>query len=416
LNAIAPSQPSLQDSAAREIMLTPAPISADTTCGRMFDLIAADDSMPGMAVVVDPERDHRVLGYIDRFTLLMTFARPVLRDLYERRPVERLMDPHPLLVDVNDSIEGINSRIAREKPEAVMRGFVVLSGGRYAGVSTALRLMTKATEQADRRSCLLEEARHAAEAANRAKTTFLANISHELRTPLNAVIGFAEVLQSEMLGPLGTAKYLEYVTDIHDSGRHLLELINNLLDLAKADVDRLTLSEETLDIVAVAQTCLRLLTEQANRRGVTLRSVHGAGRPCLTADHGKVRQMLLNLLSNALKFTPNGGRVTLGTKLRPGGELAVAVTDTGIGMTEDEQQMALQPFTQIDNRLTRSVKGTGLGLPLTKRLVELHGGRMEMSSVPGKGTTVTLLFPASRLRLSPNGDRAVPAGIDHAAA
>ncbi len=395
-------------------MVTPPPVPPTVTCGRVFDLIAADETLPGLAVVVDPDGDHGVVGYIDRFTLLMKFARPVLRDLYERRPVAWLMDPRPLCVDIHDGIDGINARIAREKPEAVMRGFVVQAHGRYAGVSTVLRLMTKATEQAARRSQLLDEARHAAEVANRAKTSFLANISHELRTPLNAVIGFAEVLQSEMLGPIGVPKYLEYVTDIHDSGCHLLELINNLLDLAKADADRLTLSEDMLDIVAISEASLRLVCGQADRARVALRSVHGAGRARLTADEGKLRQMLLNLLSNAVKFTPPGGRVTLTTRLNAAGELAVSVTDTGIGMTPEEQQQALQPFTQVDNRLTRSLKGTGLGLPLTRRLVELHGGRLEMSSAPGNGTTVTLLFPRSRLIAPPSATAL--AAVGHAAA
>jgi signal transduction histidine kinase len=242
----------------------------------------------------------------------------------------------------------------------------------------------------------LASARDAAEAANRVRGQFLANMSHELRTPLNAVLGFSEIMEKELFGPLGDARYREFAGDIHNSGKHLLDIIGSILDLAKIDAGKLELYEQEVDMVDVMQVCSRLMTDSAQSGGVKL-IVHLPKSPvAMRADLTRMKQILLNLLSNAIKFTPAGKEVELTGEVGEQG-FAWTVTDTGIGMTDEETQTAMQPFRQIDSSLARRYQGTGLGLPLTKSLVELHGGVLEIHSRLGQGTTVIVRFPKSRL-------------------
>ena len=243
-----------------------------------------------------------------------------------------------------------------------------------------------------RQAIELAHARDVAETANRARGDFLANMSHELRTPLNAILGFSEILERGLFGPLGDPRYREFAADIHASGQHLLEVIGNILDLAKVDAGKLELFAQDFDIVEMMQSCGRLMSEAANAGGVALEVLAPQGPIYIQGDATRVRQILLNLLSNAVKFTPRGKTVTLtGEPVEDG--FIIRVIDTGIGMTEDEAIKAMEPFQQIDNSLARRYQGTGLGLPLTKSLVTLHDGEMDIKSVPGEGTTVTVWLP-----------------------
>jgi signal transduction histidine kinase len=248
--------------------------------------------------------------------------------------------------------------------------------------------------QAERR---LATAKEEAEAASRSKSEFLANMSHELRTPLNAIIGFSDVMQSELLGPLGP-RYRSYAKDIQESGEHLLGIINDILDLSKIEAGRLTLREEILDPAAMVRECARLVRVRAEEAEVVLDlQIRDDAPSQLSADAVKLKQILLNLLSNAVKFTPRGGRVEVKVRRGTGGALEIAVKDTGIGMSEAEVTIALQPFRQIESTLARTHEGTGLGLPLTKALIELHGGTMAIESERGSGTTVIVSFPLERV-------------------
>jgi signal transduction histidine kinase len=248
----------------------------------------------------------------------------------------------------------------------------------------------------------LRRAKEEAELASRTKSEFLANMSHELRTPLNAVIGFADIMQSEVFGPLGDPHYNEYAADIRDSGQHLLNLINDLLDVSKIEFGKVELVEETVDLAYILDSCMRLMRDRADQAALELTAHTPPNLPRLYADGRRLKQILLNLMSNAVKFTPSGGQVTVRVILPREGGLKIAVSDTGIGIAKHDLAKAMQPFGQIDSRLTRKYQGTGLGLPLTKSMIELHGGSLQLESVAGRGTTATLWLPPSRLTDAPS--------------
>jgi len=242
----------------------------------------------------------------------------------------------------------------------------------------------------------LRRASRHAELANRSKSEFLANMSHELRTPLNAIIGFSELLQTPQAAGIDEESRHQYVGDIAASGRHLLSLINDLLDLSKIEADELDLHEEEFDLAAAIGDCLKFVVERANQEEVTIERSFDDDMPHLKADMRACKQMVLNLMTNAIKFTEPGGRVTIATRCAPDGNVEIVVSDTGIGMERAEIEIAMQPFRQIDSGLARRQEGTGLGLPLVKALAELHGGSLRIESEPGKGTTATIRFPAER--------------------
>ncbi|MHA1599869.1 MAG: ATP-binding protein, partial [Alphaproteobacteria bacterium] len=243
----------------------------------------------------------------------------------------------------------------------------------------------------------LKIARDQAEAANRAKTEFLAAMSHELRTPLNAIIGFSEIIQTEILGPVGSVKYRGYASDIHDSGIHLLDLINDILDLSKVESGMDELYEENIEIPKLTRSVWQLVQQRAEKRDVRLILELPEALPALRADLRKLKQILVNLMSNAIKFTEAGGEVTLKVTCDEENAYVFQVIDTGIGIAREDVSKALSQFGQIDSTLSRQHEGTGLGLPLTKALVELHDGSLDLQSQPSVGTTVTVRFPAERI-------------------
>jgi signal transduction histidine kinase len=229
------------------------------------------------------------------------------------------------------------------------------------------------------------------EIANKHKSDFLANMSHELRTPLNAIIGFSEVLIEKMFGEVND-KQLDYLKDIHSSGKHLLSLINDILDLSKIEAGRMELDIAEFDLRAALQNAMTLVKERAQRSGVLLGLEVDPSLEALRADERKFKQIMLNLLSNAVKFTPEGGTVRVAA--RPNGTaVEFSVTDTGIGIAPEDQAAVFEEFKQVGRDYTRKAEGTGLGLALTKRFVELHGGVIRLESAPGRGSTFTFTIP-----------------------
>ncbi|HVM79379.1 MAG TPA: ATP-binding protein [Stellaceae bacterium] len=242
--------------------------------------------------------------------------------------------------------------------------------------------------------------RRRAESASAAKSRFLANMSHELRTPLNAIIGFSEMMRTEALGPVGSPRYRAYADDINRSGMHLLGLINDLLDLSKIEAGKMELAEGLLELPRLVDDCLLLLRDVARRGKVELAAELPTDLPLLWGDERKLKQVLLNLLGNAVKFTPEGGRVAVRAESERGGGFAIAVSDTGIGIAREHLAIVLEPFGQVRHVEGERAQphGTGLGLPLSKALVELHGGKLEIESAPGRGTTIRLRLPPERWR------------------
>ncbi len=268
---------------------------------------------------------------------------------------------------------------------------------RVEDLEAAKRLQELQSKQLSELSEVLAIARDEANLANRAKSEFLTNMSHELRTPLNAIIGFSDMIRTETFGPIGVTKYAQYIDDIKGSGEHLLKLINDILDLSKIEAGKIDLHEESVTVHESIKSCLALVRERARDANVTIESDVASNQPPLYVDARMFKQIMINLLSNAVKFTPAGGQIKIRAWCRTDEGFVVQVADTGIGISRENICRAMIPFQQIDGKLDRKYEGTGLGLPLTKSLVELHGGILDIKSELGAGTTVTVHFPPERV-------------------
>lgn len=242
-----------------------------------------------------------------------------------------------------------------------------------------------------------DKARQRAETASQAKSEFLANMSHELRTPLNAILGFSEIMKGEVFGTLGSPQYVEYARHINDSGHHLLGLINDVLDLAKIEAGRYVVRAVEIEMREAIDTAMKMFTVQAAQGSVTLTAEVERGLPLLLADERAIRQVLLNLISNAVKFTPAAGRVTAFARRSPSGGMEVGVTDTGCGIDPADINTVFEAFGQGQHDVAAREKGTGLGLPIVRGLIEAHGGKVILDSTLGKGTTFICIFPRERL-------------------
>ncbi|MSO92194.1 MAG: PAS domain S-box protein [Rhodospirillales bacterium] len=365
---------------------------------RYFDL-----GLVGMAVASPDQRyvevnDHlcHITGYSKKELLEMRWS-----DITHPDDISRNLMAHNRMV--NGHLDGLSldKRYIRKDGSIA---HVIVSIRSLPGADRFPELMLAVvqdvTEQKKTEAALADAMREA-ELANRAKTNFLAAMSHELRTPLNSIIGFSEVLAGETFGPIGHARYREYIRDIEAAGRHLLDLINEILDISRIETGRLALEERLVDVPRLVTGCLHLVGERAQASGIVLQSNVAKALPALRADEVRVKQIVLNLLSNAIKFTPRGGTVSVGVALNGEDSFELTVSDTGQGIAADKLVGVLSPFAQAEDVLTRPHAGAGIGLPLSKRLAELHGGSLDLESRQGAGTTVRIRFPKDRtVRLS----------------
>ncbi len=323
------------------------------------------------------------------------------RDELELRVAERTRD-------IEEKNETLKREITeREWAETALRKNELFLQDRIELLEETERKLEWQGEDLVRLADDLLTARDEARTADRVKSEFLAAMSHELRTPLNAIIGFSEIMKNETLGPVGGVQYRDYAEDINESGHHLLALINDILDLSKIESGADELYEENIEILELANTIIKLVVGLAHAGNVELELDVSDDIAMLHADERRVKQILLNLLSNAIKFTPGGGKITLKIWLRAESGYVFQVIDTGIGIAFEDISKALAPFQQIDSGLNRKHEGTGLGLPLTKSLVEMHGGYLDLQSEVGVGTTVTVRFPAERIVRSPPDTKTV---------
>jgi two-component system cell cycle sensor histidine kinase PleC len=278
----------------------------------------------------------------------------------------------------------------------------------YGGVPCVLAVSQDITEHKERARALAEaqeqlrrqasnlnlDERAAAQAASRAKSAFLAHMSHELRSPLNAILGFSEVIRGLHFGREQVEKYAEYSGYIHQAGTHLLALIDDVLDIAKVEAGKLDLQPSSFELSELLDECARMMRPMVDGRGLALHVTGNAAGLTLTADRRRTKQMILNLLSNAIKFTHPGGRVELAAQRMTDGAIAITIADTGIGMSDEQIAVALEPFGRIEGAAIGDPTGTGLGLPIVKNLIEAHGGRLQIRSQPKRGTLARLVFPA----------------------
>ncbi|WP_133614182.1 MASE3 domain-containing protein [Dongia mobilis] len=289
-----------------------------------------------------------------------------------------------------DEFELWESRLrAKDAPDTVLE-----INARHLASGEIQAIIRDITERKRHEEQLRQAIAHA-ERSSRAKSEFLANMSHELRTPLNAILGFSDIIRRESFGPIGNERYRDYAGDIHDSGQHLLAIVADLLDIARIESGQIVLNEADLDLASVIADCVRLVAPQAAHLNLTVEPPRGT--ITLRADERALRQILLNLLSNACKFTPAGGRVEISSQVGPTGEITLSIADTGIGIASEDLARVTEAFVQVESSHARRHQGIGLGLAIAKALTELHGGRLIIDSAPDQGTTVKVILPRTRL-------------------
>lgn len=366
-------------------------VSPDTPCAVAVEMFVADAKLPAIAVL---DKGGAPAGIAHRQTFLSAFADADGRALFAKAPISRLMDSEPLIVERAMPLDQLSSDLLEGENANQSAAFIVVDEGAYFGLGSTVGLLRIVTDHLRTQALEADATRREAEAAAESKGRFLANMTHELRTPLNGVIGFGRLLESEAHGPLGAQEYKLYAKDIVDSGKHLLAIINDILDLAKIEAGRIELHERFIDLRELAGRSLRMVATLAANKEITLRNCNIMQHWMVRADERRLQQALINLLSNAIKFTPRGGEVGLEFGM-DAGWVWIEVWDAGCGIEQDDLDRLFKPFEQL--QAAEQQEGTGLGLTITRALMRSHGGDVELESAINEGTRVKLLLPRNRL-------------------
>lgn len=378
---------------ARELASDAPAIGPETTGAKVLELFRSNSALPLLAVT---DEDGVVYGAVERDRLLSVFSQPLWFDVYFKRSIQALMNRQPLVVDEETPLDEIKRLITASHPEAIQSGFLVTRQGRFRGIGTMAKLLELTVEQAHRRLQQLDEARHAAEFAAKSRARFLATMSHELRTPLNAIIGFSELL----LGLPGSGRDApqlgDYIGDIRASGQHLLGLINDILDYSKLEAGAFQLNEHAFQLDDMLHSALGVTRGQAATRNIRL-ELNPMAPLSVSGDERRLRQVVINLLSNAIKFSPGDAVVTLRAMRDLAGSPVIEIEDRGIGIQPQDLERVFEPFVQVENHLNRKNDGTGLGLPLSRQIMALHGGSLRLDSRPGQGTIAIMTLPPTSL-------------------
>ena len=397
-----------------QFLAEPASLTATRKWRTRFVLLDLFYGLCWTAILIHPASFDAVSNTLMMFLMLLVIA--VSSMLAASLPIAALATTAPVTMAM-----AVNLVWSGSFDNYVLALLALAAEGYFALLAHRLHSTTLATLEAraekdaligelEQAKSISDEARHRAEAANIAKSRFLAQMSHELRTPLNAILGFSEVMKSEIFGAHAVPAYKEYSSDIHNSGVHLLNLINEILDLSRIEAGRYELNEEAVSLVHVVADCHHLLKLRASSRGITIHEVFEQAMPRIWGDERAIRQIVLNLLSNSIKFTPQGGDIWLKAGWTASGGQYLSVKDTGSGIAENEIPIVLASFGQGSNSIKSAEQGAGLGLPIAKSLIDMHGGTFSLKSKLRIGTEVIVTFPPERVMsaLAPMSERAPP--------
>lgn len=367
-------------------------IDITATCHEAAELFRRMEDIVGFAVL-----DHNdPVGILSRNDLTIKLATQFGHAVYGKRPVSDLMISDPLIVDISQSIDYVEQLITNGYENALFTGFIITDCNRYTGMGNVLSLMRESVKRTRFQNTQLARNTELANQANRLKSQFLAAMSHELRTPLNAIIGFSELITQEAFGPISPPRYGQYADDILESGRHLLSMISDILDMSKIEAGRYDLDERPLKVNSLARNVIKMCSVLADKKDISLETEMPSQSPILIADERALKQMLLNLVSNGIKYTENEGKVVLRITDNIENGIQICVEDNGVGIAATEIEHMIEPFVQVAQRHNDKTEGTGLGLAIVKALADLHDSQFQLKSALGQGTRAVLLFPPFR--------------------
>ncbi|MCK0069584.1 ATP-binding protein [Kordiimonas laminariae] len=367
------------------------PVSQAELCGVAYDRFCADEELVAIPVV----DKGMPVGLLKRVDFLSKLADRFGRPLFEAKPVSVLMDPNPVIVEDTFTLDILNKMMVEDE-SALRDGFIITENSFYKGIGTAAELLKANMARAEERMMALELAQMKAESAAQAKARFLANMSHELRTPLNAIIGFSELIMGKPKEEANSADVRGYIQDIHHSGKHLLGVINSILDMSKLEAGAFQLSEDYYSPDEISDQVMRIMEGMAWTKKISLTSSGFNNKDELLIDIQVFRQAVINLVSNAIKFSPDNATVRLEYNILPNSGVKISVIDNGPGMDPESLNKVMEPFVQVESGHNRRFEGSGLGLSLVKAFAEAHGGYFELKSRMGKGTKASIILPPHR--------------------